>query len=48
VIKSLKAENLTPVMEHFKKETLAHTVQLADVKAEDYDIVFYPGRLSPM
>jgi putative intracellular protease/amidase len=40
-------------MARFKKdkaaqEALAHTVKLADVKAEDFDTVFYPGGHGPM
>lgn len=40
-------------MARFKKDAsaqnaLAHTVRLADVKAEDYDTVFYPGGHGPM
>jgi len=51
--KSDLPENKTPAMERFKKdemaqEALAHTVQLADVNAEDYDSVFYPGGHGPM
>jgi putative intracellular protease/amidase len=30
------------------KGTLAHTVKLSDVKAEDYDAVFYPGGHGPL
>ena len=40
-------------MARFKKDeiaqkALAHTVRLADVKAEDFDTVFYPGGHGPM
>ena len=31
-----------------RKEALAHTIKLADVKAEDFDTVFYPGGHGPM
>jgi putative intracellular protease/amidase len=46
-------ENQTPAMTRFKKDNaaqqaLARTVQLADVKAEDFDTVFYPGGHGPM
>jgi putative intracellular protease/amidase len=46
-------ENQTPAMTRFKKDkdaqqALAHTVRLADVKAEDFDTVFYPGGHGPM
>jgi putative intracellular protease/amidase len=30
------------------KEKLAHTVKLSEVKAEDYDAVFYPGGHGPL
>ena len=51
--KSDLPENQTPAMARFKKDAsaqkaLAHTVRLADVKAEDYDTVFYPGGHGPM
>jgi len=51
--KSDLPENQTPAMTRFKKDataqkTLANTVKLADVKAEDYDTVFYPGGHGPM
>ena len=51
--KSDLPENQTPAMERFKKDTaaqkaLANTVKLADVKAEDFDTVFYPGGHGPM
>jgi putative intracellular protease/amidase/predicted enzyme related to lactoylglutathione lyase len=43
----------TPAMARFKtdaaaQEALANTVKLADVKAEDFDTVFYPGGHGPM
>ena len=51
--KSDLPENQTPAMTRFKKEAraqkaLSQTVKLADVKAEDYDTVFYPGGHGPM
>jgi putative intracellular protease/amidase/catechol 2,3-dioxygenase-like lactoylglutathione lyase family enzyme len=51
--KSDLPENQTPAMTRFKKDAaaqkaLANTVKLADVKAEDYDTVFYPGGHGPM
>lgn len=51
--KSDLPENQTPAMARFKKDptaqqALAHTVQLADVKAEDFDTVFYVGGHGPM
>jgi putative intracellular protease/amidase len=51
--KSDLPENQTPAMARFKKDAaaqnaLAHTVKLAEVKAEDYDTVFYPGGHGPM
>jgi putative intracellular protease/amidase len=51
--KSDLPENQTPAMERFKKDTaaqkvLANTVKLAEVKAEDYDTVFYSGGHGPM
>lgn len=51
--KSDLPENQTPAMERFKqdeqaKKTLSQTVKLADVKAEDFDTVFYPGGHGPM
>ena len=51
--KSDLPENQTAAMERFKGDTaaqsaLAHTVKLADMKAEDYDTVFYPGGHGPM
>src|SRR5262250_2526674 len=46
--KSDLPENQTPAMTRFKKDTsaqkaLSQTVKLADVKAADYDTVFYVG-----
>ena len=51
--KSDLPENQTPAMARFKKDAaaqqaLATTVKLADVKAEDFDTVFYPGGHGPM
>jgi putative intracellular protease/amidase/catechol 2,3-dioxygenase-like lactoylglutathione lyase family enzyme len=51
--KSDLPENQTPAMARFKKDAaaqkaLANTVELADVKAEDFDTVFYPGGHGPM
>jgi putative intracellular protease/amidase len=51
--KSDLPENQTPAMGRFKKDepaqkALAHTVKLADVSAEDFDTVFYPGGHGPM
>jgi putative intracellular protease/amidase len=51
--KSDLPENQTEAMARFKKDetaqkTLAHTVRLADVKAEDFDTVFYSGGHGPM
>jgi putative intracellular protease/amidase len=51
--KSDLPENQTPAMTRFKKDpaalkALASTVKLADVKAEDFDTVFYPGGHGPM
>jgi putative intracellular protease/amidase len=51
--KSDLPENQTPAMERFKQDqaaqkALANTVKLADVKAEDFDTVFYPGGHGPM
>jgi len=50
--KSDLPENQTPAMARFKQDAvaqkaLASTVKLADVKAEDYDTVFYPGGHTP-
>jgi putative intracellular protease/amidase len=51
--KSDLPENQTPAMARFKKDeaaqkAFAHTVQLANVKAEDFDTVFYSGGHGPM
>lgn len=51
--KSNLPENQTEAMARFKKDetaqkALAHTVRLTDVKAEDFDTVFYPGGHGPM
>jgi putative intracellular protease/amidase len=51
--KSDLPENQTPAMTRFKQDAkaqkaLANTVKLADVKAEDYDTVFYVGGHGPM
>ena len=51
--KSDLPENQTLAMSRFKKEVaaqeaLAHTEKLADMKAQDFDTVFYPGGHGPM
>lgn len=51
--KSDTAEGQTEATERFKKDAQAqailnNTVKLADVHAEDYDTVFYPGGHGPM
>jgi putative intracellular protease/amidase len=51
--KSDLPENQTPAMARFKKDAAAQkafsqTVKLADVKAEDFDTVFYTGGHGPM
>jgi len=51
--KSDVPENQTPAMERFKKDTaaqkaLSQTVKLAEVKAEDFDTIFYVGGHGPM
>ncbi len=51
--KSDLPENQTEAMARFKKDAaaqkaLANTVKLADVKAEEFDTVFYPGGHGPM
>ena len=51
--KSDLPENQTPAMARFKKDesalkAFANTVRLADVKAEDFDTVFYTGGHGPM
>jgi putative intracellular protease/amidase len=51
--KSDLPENQTPAMARFKKDesaqqALAQTVRLSEVKADDFDTVFYPGGHGPM
>lgn len=51
--KSDQPENQTPAQIRFKKDeaaqkAFASTVRLAEVKAKDYDTVFYPGGHGPM
>lgn len=51
--KSDLPENQTPAMARFKQDQtaqkdLAHTVKLADMKAEDFDTIFYVGGHGPM
>jgi putative intracellular protease/amidase len=51
--KSDLLENQTPSMARFKldavaQKALANTVELASVKADDYDTVCYPGGHGPM
>jgi putative intracellular protease/amidase len=51
--KSDLPENQTPAMTRFKQDLgarkeLSQTVKLADVRAEDFDTVFYPGGHGPM
>ena len=51
--KSDLPENQTPAMTRFKQDpaaqkALSQTVRLADVKAQDYDTVFYVGGHGPM
>ncbi|WP_242601684.1 type 1 glutamine amidotransferase domain-containing protein [Legionella nautarum] len=51
--KSDLPENQTPAMQRFKqdeqaKKTLSQTVKLAEMKADDFDAVFYPGGHGPM
>ena len=51
--KSDLPENQTPAMTRFKQDqaaqqALAQTVRLADMKAEDFDSIFYPGGHGPM
>jgi putative intracellular protease/amidase len=46
-------ENQTPAMARFKQDAaaqkaLSQTAKLADMKAEDFDTVFYPGGHGPM
>jgi putative intracellular protease/amidase len=51
--KSDLPENQTPAMTRFKQdriaqEALSRTTKLGDVKADDFDTVFYPGGHGPM
>jgi putative intracellular protease/amidase len=51
--KSDEPANQTPAQVRFKKDAeaikaFANTVKLAEVKAEDFDTVFYPGGHGPM
>jgi putative intracellular protease/amidase len=51
--KSDDPQNQTPAQLRFKKDgqaqkDFANTVRLADVNAEDFDMVFYPGGHGPM
>lgn len=51
--KSDLPENQTPAMTRFKqddvaKKAFAHTAKLAEMRAEDFDAVFYPGGHGPM
>jgi putative intracellular protease/amidase len=51
--KSDTPENQTPAMARFKQDpaaqtALSQTAKLADMKAEDFDTVFYPGGHGPM
>ncbi len=51
--KSDLPENQTPAMARFKKDqtaqkALSQTVRLADMKAEDFDTIFYVGGHGPM
>lgn len=51
--KSDLLENRTPAMERFKqdevaKKTLSQTSKLADMKAEDFDTIFYVGGHGPL
>lgn len=51
--KSDLPENQTPAMERFKKDdvakkALSQTAKLADMKAEDFDTIFYSGGHGPM
>jgi putative intracellular protease/amidase len=51
--KSDLPENQTPAMTRFKQDpaalkALSQTAKLADMKAEDFDTVFYPGGHGPM
>lgn len=51
--KSDLPENQTPAMKRFKEDkeaqkVFSQTLKLADMKAEDFDTVFYPGGHGPM
>ena len=51
--KSDLPENQTPAVQRFKQDErgqkeLSHTVKLANVKAEDFDALFYPGGHGPL
>ena len=51
--KSDLPENQTPAMARFKQdqaaqEVLAHSLKLSDMRAEDYDTIFYVGGHGPM
>ena len=51
--KSDLPDNQTPAQTRFKQDAtaqmaLANTLKLADMKADDYDTVFYPGGHGPM
>jgi putative intracellular protease/amidase len=51
--KSDLPENQTPAMQRFKQDeqaqqALSQTVKLADVRAEDFDALFYPGGHGPL
>jgi putative intracellular protease/amidase len=51
--KSDETENQTKAMERFKqdeqaKQAFSKTLKLADMRAEDFDTVFYPGGHGPM
>jgi putative intracellular protease/amidase len=51
--KSDVLENQTPAMKRFKqddtaKKAFSETAKLADMRAEDFDTVFYPGGHGPM
>src|SRR6266513_2098410 len=51
--KSDLPENQTPAMTRFKKDkaaqqALANTVKLTEVRADDFDTIFYPGGHGPM
>lgn len=51
--KSDLPENQTPAMTRFKKDDAAkkafsHTAKLADMRAEDFDTVYYPGGHGPL